>query len=334
MRRTAELRKSFAALLLISSCLNAWAQPAVDAHLAAAKKAEGTDFPGTIARLCIVPDAPVGGGTGGAGSLRPIPDRASWYAEPARMYDNLYWVGTKIHSAWALQTSGGIILIDTLFNYAIEPEIVDGLKKLGLNPATIKYVIITHAHGDHDEGAKLLQDRYGSHVVMGAPDWELIEKNPNMPGGVPKRDIIAEDGQKITLGNDSVTLITTPGHTLGTLSMIFTVKDHGKPLTIAYSGGTAFNFPKDTARYETYIASQKKMADAAKAAGATVIMSNHSEFDDAWNRSRLVRLHHAGEPHPYDVGAEAVQRYFTMTGECAEAMRARLDSELMACLRE
>src|SRR5690242_14572317 len=254
------MKKLLAALLLTATSLAASAQPAVDSHLAAAKKAEGTNFPGAIARLCIVPDNPVGGG---AGLPRPIPDRASWYAEPARMFDNLYWVGTKIHSAWALQTSGGITLIDTLYNYAVEPEIIDGLRKLGLDPATIKYVIITHAHGDHDEGAKLLQDRYGTHVVMGAPDWDLIEKNPGMPGGVPKRDIVGTDGQKITLGDTTVTLVATPGHTLGTLSMIFTVKDHSRPVTVAYSGGTAFNFPKDTARYDTYIASQQKMAEAA-----------------------------------------------------------------------
>jgi len=324
--RIAEMKKRLATLLLTAATLSAAAQPAVDAHLAAAKKAEGTDFPGTIARLCIVPDNPVGTGPAAAGAAtpRPIPERASWYAEPARMFDNLYWVGTKIHSAWALQTSGGIILIDTLYNYAVEPEIVQGLIKLGLNPATVKYVVITHAHGDHDEGARLLQDRFGTHVVMGAPDWDLIEKNPAMPGGVPKRDMVGEDGQKITLGDTSVTLVSTPGHTLGTLSLIFTVKDRGRPLTVAYSGGTAFNFPKDTARYDTYIASQKKMADAAKAAGATVLMSNHSEFDDAWERGRLVRLRRAGEPHPYEIGADAVQRYFTMTSECALAMREKL----------
>jgi len=318
------MKRLLAALLLTATSLAAAAQPAVDAHLAAAKKAEGTDFPGTIARLCVVADNPVGGGGGANAAPRPVPERAAWYAEPARMFDNLYWVGTKIHSAWALQTSGGIILIDTLYNYAVEPEIVQGLIKLGLNPNTIKYVVITHAHGDHDEGAALLQSRFGAHVVMGAPDWDLIEKNPSMPGGVPKRDMVGEDGQKITLGDGSVTLVSTPGHTLGTLSLIFTVKDRGRPLTVAYSGGTAFNFPKDTARYDTYIASQKKMADAAKAAGATVVMSNHSEFDDAWERGRLVRLRRAGEPHPYEIGADAVQRYFTMTGECALAMREKL----------
>jgi metallo-beta-lactamase class B len=240
------------------------------------------------------------------------------------MFDNLYWVGTKIHSAWALQTSGGIILIDTLYNYAVEAEIVEGLKKLGLDPAAIKYIIITHAHGDHDEGARLLQDRFGAHVVMGAPDWDAIEKNTAMPGGVPKRDIVATDGQKITLGDGGVTLVTTPGHTPGTLSLIFTVKDRGKPLTIAYSGGTAFNFPHDAAHYDIYIASQHKMAAATQAAGATAVMSNHSEFDDAWERGRLIKLRRADEPHPYEIGADGVQRYFTMTGECAEAMRAKL----------
>ena len=321
MPRAAKLIKIITAALLAASSLTASAQPAVDEHLSAARKAAGTDFPGTLARLCIVPDAPTGSGTGGP---RPIPERATWYAEPARMFDNLYWVGTKIHSAWALQTSGGIILIDTLYNYAVEPEITQGLAKMGLNPATIKYVIISHAHGDHDEGAKLLQDRYGAKVVMGGPDWDLIEKNPNIPGGVPKRDIIGTDGQKITLGDTSVTLVSTPGHTFGTLSMIFTVKDRGRPLTVAYSGGTAFNFPKDAARYDTYIASQKKMAEAAKAAGATILMSNHSEFDDAWDRGRLARLRRAGEPHPYELANDAVQRYFTLTSECAMAAREKL----------
>jgi metallo-beta-lactamase class B len=314
------MKPAFAALALAACCVSAAAQPDVDAHLAAAKKAEGTDFPGTLARICVVPDAPVGGG----GGPRAIPDRTTWYAQPARMFDNLYWVGTKIHSAWALKTSGGIILIDTLYNYAVEPEIVDGLKKLGLDPATIKYVIITHAHGDHDEGAKLLQDRYGTHVVMGAPDWDSIEKNTTMPGGPPRRDVVAADGQKITLGDTIVTIITTPGHTPGTLSLIFTVKDRGKPLTIAYSGGTAFNFPHDAAHYDIYIASQHKMAAAAAAAGATAVMSNHSEFDDAWQRGRLVTLLQPGEPHPYEIGTGGVQRYFTMTAECAEAARAKL----------
>jgi metallo-beta-lactamase class B len=302
--------------------LQADAQPANDAaaHQAAAKKAAGTDFDGVLARTCVSPDPPTIGG--GNNAQRAVPDRATWYAKPARMFDNLYWVGTRIHSAWALQTSGGIILIDTLYNYAVEPEIVDGFKALGLDPAKIKYVIVSHAHGDHDEGARLLQDRYGAHVVMGAADWDTIEASASMPGGAPKRDIVATDGQKITLGDTSVTIVTTPGHTPGTLSLIFPVRDRGKTVTVVYSGGTGFNFPHDAAHYDTYIASQRKIAAAAVAAGATIVMSNHSEFDDAYDRSRLVRLRETGEQHPYEIGAAAVARYFKVTEECALAARA------------
>ena len=184
------------------------------------------------------------------------------------MFDNLYFVGTKFHSAWALTTSEGIILIDTLYDYASDEAIVGGLRKLGLDPATVKYVIISHAHGDHVGGAKLMQDRFGSRIVMGAPDWDDIEKSVNQyPNGKPKRDIVATDGQKITLGDDAVTLVLTPGHTPGTVSMIFDVKDNGQPLTVAYSGGTAFNFVNDVPHFDTYIDSQRKMAARGRGRG-------------------------------------------------------------------
>src|SRR6266849_2372877 len=250
----------------------------IDAHLAAAKTAAGFDFTGTLARVCIAPQTAPGADV----RPPPPPDRATWFTEPAKVFDNLYFVGTKIHSSWALTGSDGIILIDTLYDYATEDAIIGGLKTLGLDPAKVKYVIISHAHGDHVGGAKLIQDRFRPRLVMGAPDWDAIEKSVNQyPHGKPKRDIVAADGQKITLGDTSVTLILTPGHTPGTISMLFQVKDNGKPLTVAYSGGTAFNFVNDVPHFDTYIASQRKMAERAGRRNATVLMSNHSEFDSA-----------------------------------------------------
>ena len=86
------------------------------------------------------------------------PARETWYAEPARVADNLYFIGTKIHSAWALSGNQGIIIIEALFDYAAKDEILGGLKKLGLDSNKVKYVILSHAHADHDGGAKMLQD--------------------------------------------------------------------------------------------------------------------------------------------------------------------------------
>jgi len=322
------MKNLLAIALMAASLGTASAQaPAIsiEERLISAKREAGLDFPGTLARLCLVPRATEGGGSG----PRVIPDRSTWYAEPAKMFDDLFFVGTKIHSSWALKTSEGIIIIDTLYDYAVEPEIVDGLKKLGLDPAQVKYVIISHAHGDHDQGAALLQSRYGAKVVMGAPDWGTTLQRPaTAPGGVPRRDIsVGPSGTALTLGDTVVNIVATPGHTPGTLSLIFPVKDHGKTLIVAYSGGTAFNFPDDPPHYDIYIDSQGKFAREAADAGATVLMSNHSEFDNAYTRSKLVKTRAPGEPHPYEIGAEAISRYFAMTSNCAAAQRLRLLGE-------
>src|SRR5947207_5736721 len=160
------MKNHLAATLAIMAGLGAagaLAQPAntVDAHLAAAKAAAGFDFTGTLVRICVAPQTAPGR------DVAPgrAPDRATWFTEPAKVFDNLYFVGTKFHSSWALTTSEGIILIDTLYDYASEEAIIGGLKKLGLDPAAVKYVIISHAHADHVGGAKLLQERFSSRLI-------------------------------------------------------------------------------------------------------------------------------------------------------------------------
>jgi len=299
----------------------------------AAKRAAGQDYAGTFLRICVAPNN-LDGGRAGRGAANPapaaaaVPDRATWYAQPYKVFDNLYFVGTRIHSSWALTTTQGIIVIDTLYAYASEPEIVDGLTKLGLNPRDVKYVVISHAHGDHDQGAAVLQSRYGAKVVMGAADWDSTLQRPaTAAGGVPKRDVVVgPEGTKITLGDTTVNVVATPGHTPGTLSFTFPVKDRGRTLMVAYSGGTAFNFPRQAQAFAVYRDSQKKMAEAARAAGATILMSNHTEFDRAYDRVRIAQLPRAaGERHPYETDVATVQRYFEMTGNCAEAQRLSMN---------
>jgi len=299
--------------------------------VAAAKRAAGTDYAGTFLRICVAPDnLPGAAGRGAAArgaappAARTVPDRALWYAKPYKVFDNLYFVGTKIHSSWALTTNDGIVLIDTLFDYAIEPEIVEGLTTLGLDPRKIKYVLISHAHGDHDQGAALLQSRYGAKVVMGEADWDSTLPRPaSAPGGVPKRDVVVGlEGTKIAIGDTTVDVIATPGHTPGTLSYIFPVRDKGRSMVVAYAGGTAFNFPRRAENFAIYRDSQHKMAKAASAAGAAIVMTNHTEFDRAYDRARIAQLPRAaGEKHPYETDAATVQRYFEMSADCAEAQR-------------
>jgi metallo-beta-lactamase class B len=264
------------------------------------------------------------------------PARSTWHAEPVKVFDTLYRVGTIEHSAWAVKTSDGIILMDAIFSYNVQDEVIDGLKKLGMNPATIKYAIIGHAHGDHVGGAKMLQELYGTHIILGKDDWDLLERTgpgaSSAAGGpLPKRDMIGTDGMKVTVGDTTVTIYTTPGHTQGTLSSIIPVKEGGKPHVVAYWGGTMFNWVANRAQYitpttsdkywfDTYAASAARFADVAAKAGADVIMSNHTNFDNTKLKEPLLGLRKPGDAfHPFVVGKDSVQRYLKVVGECARA---------------
>ena len=307
------------------------------AALQSAKTAAGFEFLGTLVRTCLLPQS------GGEDTRDNLPDyvtnpaaapaRETWYADPARVFDNLYFVGGRIHSAWALTTSDGIILIDTIFPYNSDELIVGGLRKLGLDPKDIKYVLISHAHSDHIGGAEMLQTRYGARVVMGKPDWDSVAKYPNRYKTMaPKRDIEATDGMKLELGDTTVTIWLTPGHTPGTLSYTFTVRDRGRPVNVVYSGGTAFNFVNNKPdpgikNFQIYIDSAKHIAEKAAAAGATVLLSNHSEFDNAFNKNRMLAGRGNG-PHPYEIGADWVQRYFQVMQGCARAAQIGLEQKL------
>jgi len=268
----------------------------VDRYLGAAKMAAGTDWAGTFLRLCIPVPSGLQAAGPAAGAPRLSPARETWYAEPAKVADNLYFLGTKIHSAWAIVGNQGIIIIEALYDYAAKDEILDGLKKLGLDKNKVKYVVLSHAHADHDGGAKLLQDEIpGAHLIYGAEDWGAVDKSTNHAGGKPKHDTVGTDGMKVSVGDASVQIVTMPGHTPGTLSYLFEVRDNGKPLRVAYVGGTAIPFNASAAYYDGYIASKAHSA-----------------------ANRQTR-----EPNPFDVGADGVARYFSVVQNCAAATKIR-----------
>jgi metallo-beta-lactamase class B len=313
------------------------AQPGgtVESHVAAAKAAAGRDFGGVFDRLCT-PATPPSPAQPAAAPAPGPPPRAQWHAEPVKVFDNLYFVGEKEYSAWAVTTSDGIILIDAIYDYSVEDEVVNGLTKLGLDPKRIKYVIVSHAHRDHVGGARLLQERTGARIVMTAADWDLLEAT-TATWPKAKRDMVATDGQKLTLGDTTLTLYNTPGHTLGTISTIVPLKDGGRSHVAAYWGGTAFNWTTNPRQYitperpsrfwfDSYISSARRFRDLAAKAGADVVLSNHTAFDGSKAKLPAMATRRAGDPHPYVSGSDGVRRYLTVAEECAQAGVRRLSS--------
>jgi len=313
--------------IVASVCLSAQAPPSADALVSSAKAAAGTDWQGTFTRLCIPPPPSRSGGGGGADAgagARALPPRETWHVEPAKVGDNFYFVGEKAHHSWALVGSDGIILIEALFDYMTADEVVGGLRKLGLDMTKVKYAVMSHAHADHDGGAAYLQDSVlGMHLVYGAGDWDAIEKASFHAGGKPKRDMVGTDGMKLSVGDASLQIVTMPGHTPGTLSYLFEFRDNGKPLRVAYVGGTAIPFDAPPAYYDEYIASSRKFARAAADFGATVLLSNHTEFDNGYYKAHTAANRKPGESNPFDVGKDGVARYFNVVQSCAEATKLR-----------
>jgi metallo-beta-lactamase class B len=302
----------------------------MEKHIAAAKVAAGKEHSGLFDRVCSearTVGQPRGGGAGAGGGRRgggppPPPARETWHAEPAKVFDNMYYVGMTEYSSWAITTSQGIILIDAIYDYSVEDEVDGGLKKLGLKPSDIKYVLISHAHLDHAGGAKFLQDKYGARVLMSAADWDLLDQQN--PPWKPKRDMVVTDGQKLTLGDTTLTMYITPGHTMGTVSSIVPVFDNGQKHIAAAWGGTAFNFGPDKARLQTYAASAVRFRDIVTKAGADVLFANHTVFDGTKTKIPALAQRKPGSPHPYVIGGDAVQRYVTVANECAQAAIANL----------
>src|SRR2546423_4381406 len=303
----------------------------VDAHVAAAKAAAGTEHTEVFNSVCTAPAPapaqPAEQPAAGARAQGP-PPRSAWHVEPAKVFDNMYYLGQSEYSAWAVNTSQGIIVIDTLFDYSVEDEIVGGLTKLGLDPKNIKYVIVSHAHSDHIGGAKMLQDRFNARVLMSQADWDLTARS-TQSWPKPRRDIVVTDGQKLTLGDTTLTMYLTPGHTPGTISTIVPVRDQGRPHVAAEWGGTGFNFtitPDQPRRYwyETYANSADHFRDAVKRSNADVLFANHPNQDGAKAKLAALARRKAGEPNPYVIGNDSVARYLTMVGECAKAGLARL----------
>ena len=296
------------------------------AHVKNARFLAGNDL---AARNLVDCSMPPGNAAAGVESVADAP--------PTKIFDGLYYLGTNRTATWAIVTSAGIIQIDSLDDAAeAQRVVVGGYKKLGLDPAQMKYLILTHGHADHFGGAKYLQQTYHPRVLMSAVDWDMVAKLPapdskDQFAGAPPRDMDITDGQKLTLGNTTLTFYITPGHTPGTVSMLVPVTDNGRSHLLSFWGGSAI--PRElgpagqVGRMDAGMLAYKQSFDRffkiGEEAGVDGYIANHPYRDQTFvdgktDRVAGLQARKPGTPHPF-IDRGTYIRYYMISVECIEA---------------
>ena len=311
-------------------------------HVAAARAVAyepGHDFTGSPFDLCAEPDLaaarPVAVPAAPPAATRTIPPRSEWYTDPVKVFDNLYYVGGSRDdnfNVWAVTTSEGIILINSGHDYNVEELIVNGLEKLGLDPGQIKYVIVNEGEPQFYGGSKLLQDRYEARVLISEADWDVIARSNVGAETKPRKDMVITDGQELTLGDVTVTLYVTPGHTPGSVSLLVSpLKDGNQRHVGSVVGGRGAGgaqLQNGVQYYRTEIESMrlwstslKRFKSLAEGAGADVFLSLHHSWDKTLDKLHALNFRGPDDPHAL-VSETSTGRYLTLVSECMDAQLA------------
>ncbi|MSO82234.1 MAG: MBL fold metallo-hydrolase [Acidobacteria bacterium] len=248
---------------------------------------------------------------------------------PTKVFDNVWVLGNAGTVVYIVQTSAGLLTIDSLGAAQVETLLLPGFQALGLDPAQVKVIIAGHGHGDHVGGARYMQDHFGSKVYIGEADWAAID-NPAPPRGggapaiMPKHDQVLVDGQPVVLGDFTITPFAIPGHTPGAMGFTFPVKDNGKTYIAAMWGGTILTpGPISDEGLQTYLQSVAHFREATRKAKVEVEVQNHPLMDPIQAKLDRLQSRKKGDRHPFVVGEANYQRFLDVMEGCTQVNIAR-----------
>ena len=228
--------------------------------------------------------------------------------EPFKVFDNLYYVGPGYVSVWLLTTPEGNILFDTAQEPYVD-HVIGNIRKVGVDPKSIRYIILSHGHLDHFGGAAKIQEASGARALAAEEDWKMIEQvgsRPTRGGGppprVPKRDMVVKEGDTLTLGGQNLKFHVTPGHTPGVVTTEgITVYDGRTPYRAILWGGAGYRGGLTDAQQSVESANK-----VAQIQGVQVNLQIHSWAEPSGypgggvlERAQLLKSRKPGAPHPF-----------------------------------
>lgn len=242
-----------------------------------------------------------------------------------RLFDNFYWIGDSGVGSWLITSDDGYILFDTLNNADEARDVlVASMKKAGLDPAKIRYVVFGHWHLDHTGGGQYIQNLYHPAMIMGRDDWDLYFKTmqsgtgmaANLKDKTPMtRGIDAVDGMKITVGDVTATIYQMTGHTPGSVGMVVPVKFQGEyhPILIVTAATDVHN-------REAFIGGYEHIWDMGIQDKVESVMQVHPNT----NMNLLARMKYVNDDYPPAknpllYGPVRTERYINIMRACTQA---------------
>ena len=191
-----------------------------------------------------------------------------------------------------------------------------------MDPADIEYVLISHGHLDHVGGAKLLQERFGARVLMTAADWDMVERDN--PRWKPRRDLEITDGQELDARrHDAHDVFHAGPHERHRVDLDSAARRR-QPRHVGAAGAAPCSISVPTPSVSPRMPTPRRgLRDIAAAAGADVLLSNHTDYDGTKISCRRLRRASRGAPHPYVVGADRSVAPISRSRTSARKRRSR-----------
>ena len=165
--------------------------------------------------------------------------------EPFRIAGSLYYVGNRDVSSHLIDTGEGLVLLDTTFPQTVY-LLLESIRRLGFDPADLHTILHCHGHYDHFGGTRAIAELTGARTVMGEDDAFILAERPELSWapeyGVEfcesfALDCPVADGRVLRVGNVDIECVHIPGHTPGSMSYFFAIRDGQQEYTVGIHGG-------------------------------------------------------------------------------------------------